>query len=92
MSYLVTLDDYSMTDVSNLVHIVDVIELQPGRTTNTKERLGAPGSIVTRDLPAGVVAVGNPCRVMRQISERDREFYFKDHRIDWEDVARQNGD
>lgn len=49
MSYLVTLDDYSMTDVSNLVRIVDVIELQPGRTTNTKERLGAPGSFVTRD-------------------------------------------
>jgi len=49
LSYLVTLDDYSMTDVSNLVHIVDVIELQPGRTTNTKERLGAPGSIIVRD-------------------------------------------
>jgi galactoside O-acetyltransferase len=65
--------------------------VMPGVSIGEGTVVGA-GSVVTRDLPAGVVAVGNPCRVMRQISERDREFYFKDHRIDWEDVARQNGD
>ena len=40
------------------------------------------GSVVTKDLPANVVAVGNPCRVLREISEHDREYYFKDKRID----------
>lgn len=49
MSYSVSLDDYAMTDVSNFVRILDVIELRPKRTTNTQERLGAPGSVVTRD-------------------------------------------
>lgn len=49
MSYLVSLDDYSLSDVSNLVRVTDVIELQPGRTTTTKERLCGPGSFVVRD-------------------------------------------
>lgn len=39
------------------------------------------GSVVTKDLPANVVAVGNPCRVLREINEHDREYYFKDHKI-----------
>lgn len=49
MSYYVSLDDYAMTDVSRFVRILDVIELRPKRTTNTQERLGAPGSVVTRN-------------------------------------------
>ena len=39
------------------------------------------GSVVTKDLPANVVAVGNPCWVLREINEHDREYYFKDHKI-----------
>jgi len=38
--------------------------------------------VVNKDIPANVVAVGNPCRVLRPIGERDREFYYKDRRID----------
>jgi galactoside O-acetyltransferase len=38
--------------------------------------------VVTRDIPANVVAVGNPCRVLRPIGEHDREFYWRDKRID----------
>ena len=53
----------------------------PGVTIGDNTVVGA-GSIVTRDLPSDVVAVGNPCRVLRPISERDREFYFKDRKID----------
>ncbi len=45
------------------------------------------GSVVTRDLPENVVAVGNPCRVLRQIGERDREFYFKNKKINWEEIV-----
>ncbi|MCD7917416.1 MAG: sugar O-acetyltransferase [Clostridiales bacterium] len=54
----------------------------PGVTIGDNTVVGA-GSIVTKDLPAGVVAVGNPCRVLRPIGERDRAFYFKDRRIQW---------
>ena len=33
-------------------------------------------SVVTKDIPSDVVAVGNPCRVLRPISERNKEYYF----------------
>ena len=36
------------------------------------------GSVVTRDIESGVVAAGNPCRVIRKIDERDRKYIFKD--------------
>lgn len=39
------------------------------------------GSVVTKDIPSNVVAAGNPGKVLREISDRDREFYFKDKRI-----------
>ena len=53
----------------------------PGVTIGDGSVIGA-GSVVTKDVPSGVVAVGNPCRVLREISDRDREFYYKDRRID----------
>lgn len=53
----------------------------PGVTIGDNTVVGA-GSMVTKDLPANVVAVGNPCRVLREIGEHDREYYFKDRKID----------
>ena len=50
--------------------------IMPGVTIGDNTVIGA-GSVVTKDIPAGVVAVGNPCRVMREITERDREVYFQ---------------
>lgn len=44
------------------------------------------GSVVTKDLPANVVAVGNPCRVLRPISDRDREYCFKNRPINWDEI------
>ncbi|WP_037288308.1 sugar O-acetyltransferase [Saccharibacillus sacchari] len=55
----------------------------PGITIGDNSVIGA-GSIVTKDIPAGVVAVGNPCKVMREINERDREYYFRDRKIELE--------
>lgn len=52
----------------------------PGVTIGDNTVIGA-GSIVTKDIPANVVAVGNPCHVLREINDHDREFYFKDHKI-----------
>ena len=55
--------------------------VMPGVTIGDNAVIGA-GSIVTRDIPANVVAVGNPCRVMRQVGEHDRKYYYKDREID----------
>lgn len=52
----------------------------PGVTIGDNTVIGA-GSVVTRDIPSDVVAVGSPCRVLRPIGEHDREYYFKDRRI-----------
>lgn len=53
----------------------------PGVTIGDNTVIGA-GSIVTKDIPENVVAVGNPCRVLRPIGEKDREYYYKDRKID----------
>lgn len=54
--------------------------VMPGVSIGNNSVIGA-GSVVTKDIPENVVAVGNPCRVLREIGERDREFYFKERRI-----------
>ncbi len=58
----------------------------PGVTIGDNSVIGA-GSVVTKDIPANVVAVGNPCKVLREINERDKEYYFKDRKIDGELLA-----
>ena len=44
---------------------------------------GSPGagSVVTKNIPSNVVAVGNPCRILREINDHDKEYYFKDKKI-----------
>ncbi len=53
----------------------------PGVTIGDNSVIGA-GSVVTKDIPSGVVAAGNPCRVIRAITERDKTYYFKDRKTD----------
>lgn len=57
----------------------------PGVTIGDNSIIGA-GSVVTKDIPSNVVAVGNPCKVLRPISDRDKTFYFKDKKIDFNDI------
>ncbi|MBQ8576726.1 MAG: sugar O-acetyltransferase [Clostridia bacterium] len=52
----------------------------PGVTIGDNTVVGA-GSVVTKDLPANVVAVGSPCRVLREIGAHDREYYYRDRKI-----------
>lgn len=52
----------------------------PGVTIGDNTVIGA-GSVVTKDIPSNVVAVGNPCRVLREISEHDKIYYFKNRKI-----------
>ena len=61
--------------------------IMPGVTIGDNTVIGA-GSVVTRDIPSNVVAVGNPCKVMREIGDHDREYYFRDRKIDWDDLEK----
>lgn len=54
----------------------------PGVKIGDNSVIGA-GSVVTKDIPANVVAVGNPCRVLREINERDKAYYYRDLKIDF---------
>ncbi|MBE6890803.1 MAG: sugar O-acetyltransferase [Ruminococcaceae bacterium] len=55
----------------------------PGVSIGDNTVIGA-GSVVTKDIPANVVAVGNPCRVLREIGAYDREYFYKNEKIDLE--------
>ena len=56
---------------------------RPGVTIGDNSVIGA-GSVVTKDIPENVIAVGNPCRVLREIGEQDYKYYFKDRKIELE--------
>ena len=58
----------------------------PGVHIGKNSVIGA-GSVVTRDVPENALAVGNPCRVIKEIGERDKEFYYRDDRVDWENLS-----
>ena len=58
--------------------------IMPGVTIGNNVVIGA-GSVVTKDLPDNVIAVGNPCRIIREITEDDRDYYFKDRKFDVDD-------
>lgn len=53
------------------------VTICPGVTIGENTVIGA-GSVVTRDIPANVIAVGNPCRVLREIGEQDDIYYYRD--------------
>lgn len=58
----------------------------PGVTIGKNLVIGA-GSIVTKNIPANVVAVGNPCRILREINEYNLQYYHKNKKIDIKKVA-----
>ena len=65
----------------------------PGVHIGSNTVIGA-GSVVTKDIPDWVVAAGNPCRVIRKITEADKKYYFRDREFDeetWEDVRKIGG-
>lgn len=58
--------------------------IMPGVAIGDNVVIGA-GSIVTKDIPSNVVAVGNPCRIMREVGEKDWKYYFRDREINHEE-------
>ncbi|MEO3945965.1 sugar O-acetyltransferase [Gorillibacterium sp. CAU 1737] len=67
--------------IGNNVWIGGNVILNPGVTIGNNVVIGA-GSIVTKDIPDNVIAVGSPCKVIREITEEDRKYYYKDREFD----------
>ena len=64
------------------------VTICPGVTIGENTVIGA-GSVVTKDIPANCVAAGNPCKVIREINERDKMYYYKDRAITKEDLLEE---
>lgn len=76
--------------VGNDVWIGGSVVICPGVHIGNGVVIGA-GSVVTKDIPDMVIAAGNPCRVIREITDADREYYFKKRKFDpdgWADAQR----
>ena len=70
--------------IGDNVWIGGSVTILPGVQIGSNTVIGA-GSVVTKDIPANVVAAGNPCRELREITEEDRPFYFRRRPFDVED-------
>lgn len=62
----------------------------PGVTIGNNVVIGA-GSVVSKDIPDNMIAAGNPCKIIREITEEDRIFYFKKRKFDEESWSEING-
>lgn len=74
--------------IEDNVWIGENVTICPGVTIGENSVIGA-GSVVTKDIPKNVIAVGNPCRVLREIGEKDQEFYYRDRRIEQDDLEEE---
>ena len=70
--------------IGNNVWIGGNVCIMPGVTIGDNVVIGA-GSVVTKDIPDNMIATGNPCRILREITEEDRDYYYKDRIFDVED-------
>lgn len=73
--------------VGDNVWIGGNVVICPGVNIGSGSVIGA-GSVVTRDVPENVIAAGNPCRVIRKITDEDIKFYFKKQEFDEEAMAK----
>lgn len=71
--------------IGNNVWIGANVVVLPGVTIGDNSVIGA-GSIVTHDIPANVVALGTPCKPVREIGPDDDIYFYKDEKIDWADL------
>lgn len=60
------------------------VVINPGVKIGNNVVIGS-GSVVTKDIPDNVIAVGNPCRVIREITEEDRKYYYRNNEFDVDD-------
>lgn len=67
--------------IGDNVWIGGSVVINPGVHIGNNVVIGS-GSVITKDIPDNVIAVGNPCRVIREITDADRKYYFKDRIFD----------
>lgn len=67
--------------IEDNVWIGSNVVINPGVTIGKNSVIGA-GSVVTKDIPPNVVAVGIPCKVLKEITDRDKEYYYRDLRVE----------
>ncbi|MBU3840973.1 MAG: sugar O-acetyltransferase [Candidatus Ruminococcus intestinipullorum] len=86
-NYGLTVLDVGKVTIGNDVWIGGNVVILPGVTIGNNVVIGA-GSVVTKDIPDNMIAAGNPCRVIREITEEDRKFYYKNREFDVEDYRK----
>ncbi len=72
--------------IGNNTWIAANVVIAPGVHIGSNTVIGA-GSVVTRDIPDNVIAVGSPCKVLREIGEHDRQYFYRNEEIDWENLV-----
>ena len=80
-NYNCTIIDVAKVTIGDNVWIGGNTIILPGVHIGSNTVIGA-GSVVTKDIPDWVVAAGNPCRVIRKITEDDKKYYYKDREFD----------
>ncbi|MDD7388521.1 MAG: sugar O-acetyltransferase [Lachnospiraceae bacterium] len=87
-----TMYEYGISvSIGDNVWVGGNVVICPGVHIGNNAVIGA-GSVVTKDIPDNVIAAGNPCRVIREITEADRKLYFRDREFDeeaWEDIQKK---
>lgn len=73
--------------IGNNVWLGGNVVVNPGVHVGNNVVIGS-GSVVTKDIPDNVIAVGNPCKVIREITEEDRKYYYKNYEFDVDDYKR----
>lgn len=71
-------------EIGNNTWLGGNVVVNPGVKIGENVVIGS-GSVVTKDIPNNVIAVGNPCKVVREITEEDRKYYYKNKEFDLED-------
>nr|WP_195932269.1 sugar O-acetyltransferase [Turicibacter sanguinis] len=67
--------------IGNDVWIGGNTVINPGVTIGSNVVIGS-GSVITKDIPSNCIAAGNPCRVIRDITEEDKQYYYKKLKFD----------
>lgn len=67
--------------IGNNVWIGGGVIVNPGVTIGNNVVIGS-GSVVTKDIPVNVIAAGNPCRIIREITDKDKIYYFKNYKVE----------
>ena len=90
-----TMYEYGIpVEIGDNVWIGGNVVICPGVHIGKNAVIGA-GSVVTKDIQENVIAAGNPCKVIRQITDEDKQYYYKDKKFDeeaWKVVQGENKD